>query len=98
MKPSDESTLRPFIDATYFTPHNMATVALGAEHPHAQIYEGAPAQFPQAGKCDYLFVQRGKICGVVELKTFWKVTPAQIDEVINGTFLLFTNYCMFLMG
>src|SRR5438105_1876513 len=54
LPPSDESTLRPFIDAKYFVLHNLVTDPVGAIHAHAKIYEGAPADFPQAGKCDFL--------------------------------------------
>jgi hypothetical protein len=86
--PCDESSLRPWIENIYFVPHSLVTDPVAAEHPHAEILEGAPARFPQAGKCDYLFVHDGEICGVVELKTYWKVTSAQIDEVINGIHII----------
>ena len=81
---TDESTLRPWIKSIFFFPHNVASRPVAAVNAHAKIFEASAARYPQAGKCDYLFVHNNTICGVVELKTFWKVTPAQIDEVISG--------------
>jgi hypothetical protein len=81
---TDEATLRPWIKSIFFFPHNVASRPIAAVNAHAKIFEASAARYPHAGKCDYLFVHDGRICGVVELKTFWKVTPAHIDEVING--------------
>lgn len=87
VEPGDESSLRPWVDNIYFFAHNIAAKPVAAAHPHAKILEAVPAQFPHAGKCDYLFVHEGRPCGVVELKTYWKVTPKEIDEVLDGNWV-----------
>ena len=84
VEPTDEATLRPWIKAMFLFPHNVAVRPIAAVNAHAKIFEASAARFPHAGKCDYLFVHNGRRCGVVELKTYWKVTSEHIDEVING--------------
>jgi|SRR5579859_673682 len=84
VEPTDEATLRPWIKALFLFPHNVAVRPIAAVNAHAKIFEASAARFPHAGRCDYLFVYNGRRCGVVELKTYWKVTSEHIDEVING--------------
>jgi hypothetical protein len=79
-----EPTLRvPFSNA-YHTPHNIAI--RGASDVHAEIWaEGSRLEQPPIGNADFLFVYDGKLVGVIELKTWWKVTEAQIEDVKAGT-------------
>jgi len=81
---TSEPTLRvPFSNA-YHTPHNIAIQ--GASDVHAQIWtEGSYLENPPIGNADFLFVYDGKLVGVIELKTWWKVTEAQIEDVRAGT-------------
>ena len=82
---TSEPTLRvPFSNA-YHTPHNIAI--RGASDVHAEMWtEGSRLEKPPIGNADFIFVYDGKITGVIELKTWWKVTEAQIEDVKAGTY------------
>jgi hypothetical protein len=82
--PTDELTLAQWLTESFTYLHNRVTIPHGAAHPHAKIVIPAP-QFLQAGKVDYVFACNRRACGVMELKTFWKVTSEQIDQVIDGS-------------
>ena len=80
---TSEPTLRvPFSNA-YHTPHNIAI--RGANDVHAEMWtEGSRLEKPPIGNADFIFVYDGKITGVIELKTWWKVTETQIEDVKAG--------------
>ena len=80
---TSEPSLRvPFSNA-FQTPHNTAIA--GAGDVHAEIWiEGSQPDPQPVGNADFLMVYDGKLCGLIELKTWWKVTEAEIEEVRQG--------------
>ena len=81
--PTTELELFHPFQVLYVYPHNFAASSVGAAHSHVQITVFAP-QYALAGEPDYLFVYNGIVCGVIEMKTFWKVSRESIEEVLNG--------------
>jgi hypothetical protein len=81
---TSESRLRiPFGNA-FQIPHNLAI--RGAGDAHAEMWtEGAQPDPQPLANADLIMVYDGKLCGLVELKTWWKVTEAEIEEVRQGT-------------
>ena len=78
-----ESTLREPFSLNYGHPHDQAIK--GASDAHAEIWvEGAKLKPSLIGKADFLFVYNGKLTGVIELKTWWKVTEDDIEDVKAG--------------
>ena len=47
--------------------------------------------FPTVGDPDYIFVYDNYPVGMVEFKTFWKVTPERINEALSGDFHCYTR-------
>ena len=80
--PTSERELYPIFDTIYKLPHNFAA-SLNVSHFHATIQTGA-IQYQPIGDPDYIFEFGGCLVGIIEVKTFWKVTPQSIDEVIEG--------------
>ena len=81
--PTSELELHQPFHVLYVYPHNVAVGSLGAAHSHAQITVFS-SQYCLAGEPDYLFVYNGTVCGVIEMKTFWKVSRQSIEEVLSG--------------
>ena len=81
--PATELQLRQPFETQYLHPHNIAACGTGAAHSHAQIAVFSP-EYGLAGDPDYLFVYNGIVCGVIEMKTFWKVSRESVEEVLNG--------------
>jgi len=81
---SRESQLhRPFFKL-YVDSHDLvAGPDVEASHAHATIDTPAP-EYGFVGDPDYLFLHQNSPVGVIELKTFWKVTASSIEEVLNG--------------
>jgi len=81
---SRESQLhRPFFKL-YVDPHDLvAGPDIEASHAHATIDTPAP-EYGLMGDPDYLFLHGNSPVGIIELKTFWKVTARSIEEVLNG--------------
>jgi hypothetical protein len=81
---SRESMLhRPFFKL-YADPHDLVAGSdVEASHAHATIDTPAP-EYGFVGDPDYLFLHQNSPVGVIELKTFWKVTALSIEEVLNG--------------
>jgi hypothetical protein len=52
-------------------------------HFHSSIQVGA-AEYQPIGDPDYIFVFNRALIGIIEVKTFWKVTKESIVEVIEG--------------
>ena len=80
---ASESRLKfPF--GTFFqSPHNIAIK--GAGDAHAEIWgEGARLAKEPLGNADFLMVYDGKLAGAIELKTWWKVNEAEIEDVRAG--------------
>lgn len=84
-QPTSEAELHAPLNTLFWHPHNLTANPLGATHLHAQIviYSGRYSFF---GDPDFLFIVNGAPVGVIELKTFWKVTPEKIDDVFYGNF------------
>ena len=80
---TSEPVLRvPFSNA-FQTPHN--TAIRGAGDVHAEMWtEGSRLDQPPLGNADFIMVYDGKLTGLIELKTWWKVTEAEIEEVRSG--------------
>jgi hypothetical protein len=76
---SEHALIVPFSNA-YSTPHNLAIQ--GASDAHAEVWdEGSRLQSSPIGNPDFLLVYDGKLTGAIELKTWWKVTEDEIEEV-----------------
>jgi hypothetical protein len=82
---TSESSLRGPFEAAYLNGHNHAIK--GASDAHAAMWTGVDAtglEEPPVGNADFMFVYNKKLAGVIELKTWWKVDQAQIDDVRAG--------------
>jgi len=72
----------PFSNA-FQIPHNIAI--RGADDVHAEMWtEGSWLDPQPVANADLIMVYDGRLCGVIELKTWWKVTEAEIEEVRQG--------------
>ena len=81
---TSEPRLRvPFSNA-FQTPHNIAIEDAGDVHAEMWTEGSQPDPRPVAN-ADFLMVNDGKLCGLIELKTWWKVTEAEIEEVRQGS-------------
>jgi hypothetical protein len=79
-----EPTLRDPFSAAFRTGHNGAIY--GASDSHAEIRShttGLDGE-PPIGNSDLIFAYNNKLAGIIELKTWWKVDQAQIDDVRAG--------------
>jgi hypothetical protein len=73
----------PFGNA-FQIPHNLAI--RGDDDAHAEMWtEGAQPDPQPLANADFIMVYNGKLCGLIELKTWWKVTEAEIEEVREGS-------------
>jgi hypothetical protein len=87
--PTNEDMLSQHLDMKYNQPHNLAAPPMTTLHPHSRIIR-RDGFYPTIGNPDYLFVEPQNagfraLYAVMELKTFWKVTPQGLLEVLNGT-------------
>jgi hypothetical protein len=88
--PTSEDMLSKHLDSKYNQLHNLAAQPTPAiSLPHSKIIP-RDAFYQTIGNPDYLFVEQATsihrtLYAVLELKTFWKVTPHKIMEVMNGT-------------
>ena len=82
-----ELSLRDPFAVAFRSGHNAAT--RGASDPHAEMRSetGGLEGDPVIGNSDLVLVHRNRLVGIVELKTWWKVDEAQINQVRNGTHL-----------
>src|SRR5579859_1807700 len=80
---TSEPTLKvPFANALQI-PHNTAIP--GASDAHAEIWaEGSKLAIQPIGNADFIMVHDGKLTGIIELKTWWKVTTTEIEDVRTG--------------
>jgi hypothetical protein len=74
----------PFLQI-YKGPHELVVLPERAAQGHALIDVPAP-ETPLIGDPDYLFFYNDLPVGIIELKTFRKVTAQAIDEVLNGNY------------
>jgi hypothetical protein len=81
---ASEPGLRSPFNAAFKHPHNLAIRGASDEHAEMRSEGSKFAQRPIAN-ADYFMVYDGKICGLVELKTWWKVTEAEIEEARSGS-------------
>jgi hypothetical protein len=87
--PTSEDMLSQHLDSKYSQLHNLATQPTPAiSLPHSRIIR-RDGFYQPIGNPDYIFVEQAgfprTLYAVLELKTFWKVTPQKIIEVMNGT-------------
>jgi hypothetical protein len=53
---------------------------------HSLIHRNDNTGYDLVGKVDFVFASRlGRVTAVMEAKNPWRITPAGIDEVLNGT-------------
>jgi hypothetical protein len=83
--PTSERELYPIFNVQFMYTHNMAASPDKASHFHATIHP-CSNQYQPIGDPDYIFVHGGVLAGVIEVKTFWKVTRESISEVLEGTY------------
>ena len=80
---SSEPTLRVPFSTALQIPHNIAI--RDASDVHAEMWtEGSRLDTPPIGNADFIMVYDGKLTGLIELKTWWKVTEAEIEQVRTG--------------
>lgn len=84
-QPTSEAALHPPLNLLFWIPHNFAAKPLGTTHLHAQIVMHS-GRYPFFGEPDFMFDVNGEPVGIIELKTFWKVTTESIDDVFYGSF------------
>ena len=79
-----EPSLHGPFEVAYRTGHNGAIH--GASDAHAEIRSSAAGLDgePPIGNSDFIFTYNNKLTGIIELKTWWKVDPNQIDDVRAG--------------
>ena len=81
---TSEPGLRVPFSTAFQIPHNLAI--RGAGDVHAEMWtEGSQPDPQPIANADFIMVYDGKLCGLIELKTWWKVTEAEIEEVRQGT-------------
>lgn len=80
---TSEPSLRLPFSIAFQLPHNTAIKDAG--DMHAEMWtEGSHPEPQPLANADLIMVYDGKLCGVIELKTWWKVTEADIEEVRQG--------------
>jgi hypothetical protein len=79
---SEQNLVQPFGSA-FRIGHNAAIQ--GASDLHAEIGNPADLDEEPIGNADQIFVYNHNLVGVIELKTWWKVNEAQIEDVKAGT-------------
>jgi len=80
---TSEPALRTPFSIAFRLPHNLAI--RGAADIHAEMWsEGSQPEPQPLANADCLMVYDGKLCGLIELKTWWKVTEAEIEQVRRG--------------
>lgn len=79
-----ELTIRDPFSAAFRSPHNVSII--GASDSHAEIWgDSSGLDFPPMSTPDFLLAASGgKLAGIIELKPWWKVDHAQIEEVRTG--------------
>jgi hypothetical protein len=69
--------------------HKVANNMYGEPLPtdaHSLIYRNRAGGYGLLGKVDFVFASRlGRVTAVMEAKNPWMITPAGIDEVLNGS-------------
>jgi hypothetical protein len=78
---SEQNLVQPFGSA-FRIGHNAAIC--GASDLHAEIGNIADLDEESIGNADQIFVYDHKPMGIIELKTWWKVDEAQIQDVKTG--------------
>jgi hypothetical protein len=81
---SRESHLSTPFSLLYASPHNKAIH--GAIDDHARLTTQIPDNV--VGQPDACFEKDNKLVGIVEIKSFWNVTEASINEVLHSTVFL----------
>ena len=80
---TSEPGLRIPFGTAFQIPHNLAI--RGAGDVHAAMWtEGAQPDPQPLANSDFIMVYDGKLCGLIELKTWWKVSEAEIEQVRQG--------------
>ena len=80
---SEASLLAPFAIA-FRIGHNRAIRGASDQHAEMRSETGGLDGDPVVGNSDLVFVHQNKLVGIVELKTWWKVTESEINQVKSG--------------
>jgi hypothetical protein len=81
--PVAEDGLSGAMESLWVGCHNVCAKGNQMIHPDAIL---APRGVTGSARVDYIFVHEGNYVGVCEIKKFWAVTDAQIQEVFNSMF------------
>ena len=80
---TSEPALRDPFSTAFRVPQNIAIQ--GAADCHAEMRVTGTDSEPQPlAYADFFMVYDGKVCGLIELKTWWKVTEEEINQVRDG--------------
>lgn len=71
---TQEQHLDTLFSLLYCAPHNKAISGVGDDHAHITTKIPATA----VGKPDGYFEYHSRLAGIVELKTFWNLTPNDV--------------------
>jgi hypothetical protein len=75
---SEHALTNPFINA-YINLHNKAIE--GASDAHAEVLDdGSLLELSPVANPDFFYIYDGKLTGIIELKTWWKVTENEVEE------------------
>jgi hypothetical protein len=85
--PTDEAALRRFLDIAYMDLHNTILLYPNLDNNHATIIP-LSGGFHTVGDPDYLFIERDKMYAIMEAKTFWKLSPEHITDLLSGIALI----------
>ena len=80
--PTNEWHLHGIFDILFAMPHNIVA-SLTVSHFRTTIQ--ARAKYQPISDPDYIFEFNGNLVGIIEVKTFWKVSTESIDEVLQGS-------------
>jgi len=89
-----ENALCNLFNIAFRLPHNTAIVGSADEHADIRL-EGTVDPQPLSNS-DFFMMHNDVLCGLIELKTWWKVTDGEIDQVRQGNppkSLLTTRHC-----
>jgi hypothetical protein len=84
-RPTNEAMIYSHVDLEYVNTHNDVSTQLPLSCQHAKIIRADQGYSP-VGIPDYMFVDEpsGTLLGIMEVKTFWKVSFESIEAVLTG--------------
>ena len=86
--PTNEHELCMYLDLGYMDPHNIVLSYPSISDDHAYISTRGSG-LNVVGNPDYVFISEDvNVRAVMEAKTFWKLFPRHIRDMLNGMLLL----------